>query len=203
MARASSWSPPSRDRSIPRLRQPFASNFRTLVNFEATFGGHSKFWWANTDGSANRETYDEPSEARLYPGSWAPAAFQGIEGGILVRHWLTCGPFGGPGAEKFRADPNGLMPGTNKDMKVAVREFCEAAAYPPDSGPVDPAAVFKGDMVQGYWPARSGKSAGNRPPSPTSTPASSSASAHKSGTARRGFTCRPAPIWNAVSKGLA
>jgi hypothetical protein len=137
---------------FPALQQPFGSDFRTLVNFEATFGGHSKFWWANTDGSANRETYDEPSEARLYPGSWAPAAFQGIEGGVLVRHWLTCGPFGGAGAERFRADPNGLMPGTNRDWKTVTREFCEAAAYPPDNGVVDPATVFKGDLLQGYWP---------------------------------------------------
>ncbi len=50
-----------------------------MVNFSATFAGHNKFWWANADGSANRETYDEPSEARLYPGSWAAAQFQGLD----------------------------------------------------------------------------------------------------------------------------
>ena len=49
---------------LPRL----SGDVRTMVNFEATFAGHNKFWWANSDGSANRETYDEPSEARLYPG---------------------------------------------------------------------------------------------------------------------------------------
>ena len=59
--------------ALPRLTEPFAGGLRTLVNFEATFGGHNKIWWANSDGSASRETYDEPTEARLYPGSWAPA----------------------------------------------------------------------------------------------------------------------------------
>ncbi len=138
--------------AIPRLNQPFAGGFRTLVNFEATFGGHNKFWWANRDGSASRETYDEPTEARLYPGSWAPAEFQGLDRGVLVRHWLTCGPFGGPGAAQFKADPSGLIAGTKKDMKQAVRDFCEAAKYPPDDGKVDTNATFTGEMVQGYWP---------------------------------------------------
>lgn len=137
--------------ALPRAEAPFDSSFRRLVNFEATFGGHNKFWWANSDGSASRETYDEPTEARLYPGSWAPATFAGLEGGVAIKNWMVCGPFGGSGAEKFKADPNGTMPGTNKEMKVAVKEFAEAAAYPPDSGPVDPKAVFTGEMLQGYW----------------------------------------------------
>ena len=57
--------------ALPRMTQPLAGGMRTRVNFEATLGGHGKVWWANTDGSASRETYDEPTEARLYPGSWA------------------------------------------------------------------------------------------------------------------------------------
>src|SRR5207302_1043129 len=69
-----------------------------------------------------------------------------------VRNWLVCGPFGGPGAEKFKADPNGVVSGTTIEMKKAVRDFCEAASYPPDSGEVDLKAVFKGDMLRGYWP---------------------------------------------------
>lgn len=141
--------------AIPRAAIPrvpgFSGRLRTLVNFEATFGGHNKFWWANSDGSASRETYDEPSEARLYPGSWAPAQFAGLEGGVVVQNWLICGPFGGPGAEQFKYDPNGNMPGTNKEMKQAVREFYEAATYPPDSGKVDTKEVFKGEMIRGYW----------------------------------------------------
>ena len=137
--------------AIPRLAGPFAGGFRTLVNFEATFGGRNKFWWANSDGSASRETLDEPTEARLYPGSWAPALFQGLDHGVVVKNWLVCGPFGGPGAEKFKADPNGNMPGTNKPMKDAVRAFCEAATYPPDSGTVDLGATFTGEQIRGYW----------------------------------------------------
>ena len=142
--------------AIPRsaipLIAPFSGGTRTLVNFEATFGGHNKFWWANADGSANRETYDEPSEARLYPGSWAPAQFLSPDDGVVVRQWLVCGPFGGPGAERFKADPNGNLPGTKIEMKRAVRDFCEAAAYPPDRGEPDLSASYTGDMIRGYWP---------------------------------------------------
>jgi hypothetical protein len=137
--------------AIPRVTQPFAGGFRTMIDFEATLGGHDKFWWANSDGSASRETFDEPTEARLYPGSWAPARFQGLDSGVLVRHWLVCGPWGGPEAERFSPDPNGKMPGTNIDWKEAVRQFCEAAEYPPDSGKVDRDAVFRGEQLRGYW----------------------------------------------------
>src|SRR5208283_4895226 len=35
------------------------TSLRTLVDFEATFGGHNKFWWANSNNSASTETYDE------------------------------------------------------------------------------------------------------------------------------------------------
>ncbi len=138
--------------ALPRLSDPFAGGFRTLVNFEATFGGHNKFWWANSDGSASRETFDEPTEARLYPGSWSPAEFTGLDRGIVVRHWLLAGPFGGPGAEKFKTDPNGVIAGTTIEMKKAVREFCEAARYPLDDAKVDLKAVFTGDQLRGYWP---------------------------------------------------
>jgi hypothetical protein len=118
---------------------------RTTVDFEATFGGHAKIWWADTDGSASRETFDEPTEARLYPTAWAPAEFAvPPAGGMVLRHWLTCGPFGGRGAERFSADPQGAM-------KDAVRAFYEKAAYPPDTGAFDPAAVFTGDPIAGWW----------------------------------------------------
>jgi hypothetical protein len=137
--------------AIPQIKQPFGDHFRTLVNFDATFAGHNRFWWANRDGSATRETYDEPTEARLYPGSWSTAQFQGLEQGVVVRHWLTCGPFGGPGTEKFKYDPNGDVAGTKIEMKRAVREFCEAAKYPPDDLKVDLEAKYTGPMIQGYW----------------------------------------------------
>jgi len=138
--------------AIPQMQQAFSGGLRTLVNFEATFKGHNKFWWSNSDGSASRETYDEPTEARLYPGSWAPAEFEGLGEGVLARNWMVCGPFGGPGAEKFSWNPNGLMPGTKKDQKEAVRELCEAAQYPPDDGKVDLKAVYDGPQVHGWWP---------------------------------------------------
>ena len=70
---------------------------------------------------------------------------------MVVRNWLICGPFGGPGAEKFTGDLGGLMPGTKKDYKQAGREFCEAAAYPPDDGVVDAKAAYTGEMILGYW----------------------------------------------------
>jgi len=128
--------------AIPALTQPFEADLRTRVNFEATFGGHNKFWWANSDGTASTETYDEPTEAGLYPGSWAPVTFQGIGDGVPVRNWLVCGPFGGPGAEKFSWSPRD---------KNEVQKFFEAAVYPPDSGKMDPNEVFQGPMVKGYW----------------------------------------------------
>ena len=130
--------------AIPALAEAFDGSTRTLVNFDANLGGHDKFWWANVDGSASRETYDEPSEARLYPGSWAPAQFQGIADGVAVKNWRVLGPFGGPGAEAFKDDPQG-------PMKDAVRRFYEAATFPPDKGALDFSAQYQGDLVQGYW----------------------------------------------------
>lgn len=136
--------------SIPRAAvpglPPIGPELRTMVDFEATFGGKAKFWWANTDGSASRETLDEPSEARLYPGAWAPAEFTlPPEGsGMVVRNWQVCGPFGGPGAEAFNDDPPG-------PMKEAVQRFFQAASYPPDSGAFAADAIFAGEQVAGWW----------------------------------------------------
>jgi hypothetical protein len=55
---------------------PLGPEVKTTVNFEATLGGHNKFWWANMNGAANRETYDVPTEARLYPAAWGKAEFR-------------------------------------------------------------------------------------------------------------------------------
>ena len=137
--------------AIPELQTPFGNALHTLVNFSANFGGHNKFWWANSDASAGKETYDEPSEARLYPGSWAPVQFAGIENGVTIKNWLICGPFGGPGAEKMTRDPKGMMPGTKKEWKIATKEFCEAQSYPPDDHKVDTNITYKGELIQGYW----------------------------------------------------
>lgn len=135
--------------SIPRAALPllpaFSDQLRTLVNFEATLGGHNKFWWSNADRSASRETYDEPTESRLYPGSWSPAQFTRLGDSLLVRGWLACGPWGGPGAETFSWD----LHGPDKDR---AKKFFAAAQYPPDDFHVDPAASFTGPLTQGYWP---------------------------------------------------
>jgi hypothetical protein len=127
--------------AIPAMQKPFDGKLRTLVDFEATFGGHNEFWWADSDGTASRETYDEPTEAALYPGAWAQAVFHGIEPGVPLRKWLVCGPFGGPGAEKFNWQV--------EDKKAALAFFGKAV-YPPDEK-FDPAVVYKGDLIQGWW----------------------------------------------------
>jgi hypothetical protein len=132
--------------AIPGL-PPFGTDLHTMVDFEATFGGHEKFWWANSDGSASSMTYDEPTEARFYPGAWAPAGFQGFDHGVVVRDWLVCGPFGGGPAKTFYRDPS--LAGRDSDP---VSRFFDAASYPPERGGVDPKAVFTGDMIRGYWP---------------------------------------------------
>ena len=134
--------------SIPRAALPrlpvLSGSLRTLVNFEATFAGRNKFWWSDADGSASRETLDEPTEARLYTGSWAPAQFEGLERGVTVRRWQINGPWGGPGAEAFKED----VSGSDKDK---ARRFSEAGKYPPDAAGVDLAAAYRGDLVRGYW----------------------------------------------------
>ncbi len=63
----------------------------------------------------------------------------------------SAGRLAAQAAENFKYDPNGKMPGSDKDMKGAVREFFEAATYPPDDGKVDFNAVYQGEMMQGYW----------------------------------------------------
>ena len=140
--------------AIPRTAIPglptLSEAVHTMVDFEATFGGHSKFWWANADGSASSETYDEPTEARLYPSAWAPAQLGSLTEGVVVRRWFVCGPFGGPGAEKFQYDLRGKEPGSNRDWKEVGRDFCEAAHYPPDNG-IDTNAVYTGAQIRGYW----------------------------------------------------
>ena len=130
--------------AFPSLPEP-GGDLKTQVDFEATLGGHNKFWWANSDGSASSETYDEPTEARLYPGAWAPARFVGLNKGLAISRWLICGPFGGPGAQKFSADPQG-------PMKDEVRSFYEKAVYPPDSASIKESDMFSGAIVKGYWP---------------------------------------------------
>jgi hypothetical protein len=134
--------------AIPRAAIPgvneFGPELRTMVDFEATFGGHNKFWWADTDGSASRETYDEPTEARLYPSAWAPAQFEALDGEVLLSNWEVIGPFGGPGAKKFSWDVRG-------EMKKEAMEYCESLKFPVDEGKVDLSAEYTGPIVEGWW----------------------------------------------------
>lgn len=130
--------------AIPAMTRPFGADVRTQLNFDANLGGNHKFWWANQDGSANIETYDEPSEARLYPGSWGAAQFEGLGDGVVVRNWRVLGPLGGPDAERFKDDPQGKM-------KDDVRAFYDKTVFPPDQGPVDFNATYAGDVVRGWW----------------------------------------------------
>ena len=126
--------------ALPKVAFPklpdFSGSLKTLVNFEATFGGHNKFWWANSDGSANKTTWDEPTEARLYIGSWAPAQWIGLDQ-MYVHAWNLIGPFGFAGLPAL-------------DHSDGRPQICAALAttkYPPEEG-VDLAATYTGEMTQ-------------------------------------------------------
>ena len=123
----------------PALPQPFAGGLRTLVNFEATFGGHNKFWWANSDGSASRETYDEPTEARLYPGSWAPAQFQGTRGrrASSATGW-SAARSAAPARRSSTGTPTARCPAPTRTGRRPCANSAKPPTYPPDDGKVDP-----------------------------------------------------------------
>jgi len=110
--------------AIPRAALPGApklEGWRTAGNFDANFGGHDRFWWSNTDGSASRETQDEPTEARFYPGAWSP--MQGVPVSPLpVRSWMAIGPFGLPEVVRLDYDHD-------RDKIVSL---LFGATFPPD-----------------------------------------------------------------------
>lgn len=108
--------------------------WRTMGNFEVTIAGARKFWWSNADGSASRETKDEPTEARLYPGSWSQIAFTPLTDGLPVRSWLVNGPW------------------TSKELKYAgtaegkrlFQQFFDSTTFPPD----DRSKPLSGDALK-------------------------------------------------------
>lgn len=127
--------------SVPML-PAFAGEFRTQVNFDATFGGHNRIWWSNADGSASRETYDEPTEARLYPGSWAQSKFEPMSS-LPVRVWSAIGPFGFAKLPQLRH---------GEDRKEITRTLAETA-FPPEQA-IDLSASFTGEQTQTRKSAR-------------------------------------------------
>jgi len=110
----------------------------TLANFEANFGGHNKFWWANSDGSANTTTWDEPSDALLYLGAWAPAQWVGLDQ-MYVHTWNVIGPSGFAGLPKL-------------DVLDGLAKICATLAdtrFPPEEK-VDLAATYTGGLIARY-----------------------------------------------------
>ena len=126
--------------AIPRSSVPmlpaFNGEFRTQVNFDATFGGHNRIWWANADGSATRETYDEPTEARLYPGSWSQSKFEPMSS-LPIRAWSVIGPFGFAKLLQLR----------HREDRPEITRTLEATAFPPEKE-IDLHASFTGEQTQ-------------------------------------------------------
>jgi hypothetical protein len=100
-----------------------ADGWRTMANFDANIGGSHKLWWSNADGSASRETKDEPTEARLYPNAWGQAAFTPLSGGLPIRAWLVNGPWRAE-ALKYTGTP---------ENKRQFQQHFDAVTFPPDS----------------------------------------------------------------------
>ncbi len=126
--------------AIPRTALPGVKTlcgWRSLGNFDANLGGVNRFWWSNVDGSASRETFDEPTEARLYPGSWSPVYCLPIENKLAIQSWMAIGPFGFPQVTKLD-----LL----KDRPMVVKTLCESA-FPPDTER-NMAATYEGDLTQ-------------------------------------------------------
>ena len=131
---------------LPAETPDWSAGLRTTVNFDANFGGNRKMWWSNADGSASRETNDEPTEARLYPGSWGPLELSALSRGLYVRQWQVIGPFG-----------FGKLP--SLDVRAGRNEICATLAdlkFPPEPEAGGPAGMtprdlsgrYDGDMAQ-------------------------------------------------------
>lgn len=126
--------------ALPRSSVPMppadAGELRTQVDFDATFGGHNRFWWSNADGSATHETYDEPTEARLYPGAWSQAKLEAMST-LPVRTWSAIGPFGFAKLPQLRH---------REDRPEISRTFADLS-FPPEKS-IDLAATYSGEQTQ-------------------------------------------------------
>ena len=111
--------------SLPRAAlpgSPALDGWRTEGNFDANFGGQDRFWWNNADGSASRETLDEPTEARLYPGSWSVVQCLPMTT-LPIHSWVTIGPFGSPQIARLNYD---------KDRDEIIK-ILFGSTFPPDT----------------------------------------------------------------------
>jgi hypothetical protein len=115
---------------LPKTVPDLAKGWRTMANFEAAIGGAHKLWWSNADGSASRETRDEPTEARFYPGSWAQCAFAPLAESLPIRAWLLNGP--------WKADIKYTGADENKRE---FQKFFDNTTFPPDSRQINPAEI--------------------------------------------------------------
>ena len=125
--------------ALPRSAIPGApelNGWRTTGNFDANLGGVDRFWWSNVDGSASRETFDEPTEARLYPGCWSPVQFMSIDT-LPIHSWMAIGPFGFPEIGKLDV---------RKDRAQIIKTLC-GSVFPPDSRR-DLTATYDGDNTR-------------------------------------------------------
>jgi hypothetical protein len=124
--------------AIPREALPGSpqlDGWRTEGNFDANFGGLDRFWWSNADGSASRETLDEPTEARFFPGAWSVVQCLPMTT-LPVHSWMAIGPFGSP-----KIDALDL----NQD-RDAIIKILFGASFPPDTVR-DLAAVYDGAIT--------------------------------------------------------
>lgn len=132
--------------AFPRQDAPFSGALRTRCDFEANLGGHHRLWWSNADGSASTETWDEPTEARLYPGAWAPMRLAPADTGLVPREWSVLGPFGGPAAAGWSYDPS-------PPQKPLVADYFDKTRFAPDARLAAPdfAAAYSGPETTGWW----------------------------------------------------
>ena len=124
--------------ALPRASlpgSPALDGWRTQGNFDANLGGQDKFWWSNVDGTASRETLDEPSEARLYPGSWAMMQCLPMTA-LPIRSWMAIGPFGSPEINRLDYD---------KDREQVIK-ILFGSKFPPDTIR-DMAAIYDGPLA--------------------------------------------------------
>lgn len=131
-------------RAIPGMPEPGSAAIQhTTIDFEATLGGKTKFWWSNIDGAASTITSDVPSEARLYPAAWGNAQFAPLGDALPLRTWSVSGPWGGPGLAKI------VPPGPGADSnrwKAEILALYRSAHYPPDAPGAPVGTAYQGPL---------------------------------------------------------